>query len=701
MNFLGKISVIIACFNYGRFIEEAIESVLESTFQDFEIVVVDDGSTDPETIRVLDALDHPRIRLVRQKNQGLAMARNNGIEASFGEYFLPLDADDKIAPTMLEKFVAVLETRPDVGFVYSWIQFFGDENRVFKTQDADLSILREENICCGCSLVRKEAWREVGGYVPGLYGYEDWNLWITLVENGWLGVSIPEILFYYRRHGKTMLADGQSRHWYLMGEMGKLHAPMISEGAHIGAPLREGVALVKKFQNKLTSEDLLNWRLWKQSPWYMAKRTIPNGIKWKVKVVYWKIKSLFLRGKKEAARREILAGVARRGTARLSAVALAKEGCAPTRGEGVTKKSILYILPTVSVGGVEKTALDTIQALRGEFDFTIIVSQKGEHAWAEAFRSAGAQLFFLEDIRDPSLWVELLRGVIALRRIEVIHIANSIWGYSQTAWIKEKFPHIRIIDIFQGGEVEGGVIGWNRQFEGNIDQTIVVNSGLFEKLIHKGSPREKFICIPNGVSLLKFSRDKVVVSGEEIRWKWGLPLDRPIISFVSRLSSEKNPLFFLEVAKAIHAARTGAFFVVAGSGYLQDLFLNKRAELKLEHSLRYFPHLQNIPELLSVSSVLVNTSLTEGWSVAILEAMAMEVPVVASRIWQNAALVEEGKTGLLADLGNVNAYRDSILQVLDDPYLSGALALNARKKVVEEYGIAKMASRYRDLYFSY
>jgi len=97
---MALVSVIIPCYNQGQYLTESIGSVLASDHQKIEIIVVDDGSTDPETCRILGGLDYPKTRLIRRENGGLAAARNSGIAAAQGRYILPLDADDRIGPTI-------------------------------------------------------------------------------------------------------------------------------------------------------------------------------------------------------------------------------------------------------------------------------------------------------------------------------------------------------------------------------------------------------------------------------------------------------------------------------------------------------------------------------------------------------------------------------------------------------------------------
>ncbi|MFZ3197779.1 MAG: glycosyltransferase family A protein [Bacillus mycoides] len=198
------VSIIIPCYNYGDFLEEAIDSCLDSTFQDLEIIVVNDGSTDPDTITVLNKLNKkPKTCVIHQGNKGVSAARNLAIRKSKGKYFLPLDADDKIHPTLIEKGYKILETNSEIGFVTHWTQIFGTENSVLDFPSFDEKILLSQNIVINTSLTRKKAWHDVDGYDEKILGYEDWDFWISLVEKGWKGYTIPEILFYYRRHGKS------------------------------------------------------------------------------------------------------------------------------------------------------------------------------------------------------------------------------------------------------------------------------------------------------------------------------------------------------------------------------------------------------------------------------------------------------------------------------------------------------------------
>jgi GT2 family glycosyltransferase len=200
-----RISVLVPCFNHGQFIGDAIDSVFAQTLQDFEIVVVDDGSTDPQTRATLAGLPRERIDVLTTENRGLPAARNHAAAHARGELFCALDADDRLAPEWFEKAVRMLDERRDVAFVSHWLETFGDERWAWKPERCDLPSLLARNAVNGAALVRRAAFEAVGGYDATMrQGCEDWDFWLRLVERGFSGAIIPEVLFYYRRRSDSM-----------------------------------------------------------------------------------------------------------------------------------------------------------------------------------------------------------------------------------------------------------------------------------------------------------------------------------------------------------------------------------------------------------------------------------------------------------------------------------------------------------------
>ena len=202
-----KVSVVIPCYNQGVYVDEAVRSVSDQTFQDFEIIIVNDGSTDDFSNTLLASYNRPKTTVFHIENRGLSGARNFGISKSRGEYILPLDSDDKFRPTYLEKAVAILDKNAEIGFVTCWVEVFGEEEFIWKTHSFDLKEALVQNRIGTCLLYRKRCWEEVCGYDESMRGYMDWNFWISIGSKGWKGDVITEPLFLYRRRTQSMLTE--------------------------------------------------------------------------------------------------------------------------------------------------------------------------------------------------------------------------------------------------------------------------------------------------------------------------------------------------------------------------------------------------------------------------------------------------------------------------------------------------------------
>ena len=231
-----EVTVVIPCFNQGEFVRGAIESVLVQTFPSYEVIVVDDGSTEPGTIAQLDELDYPRTTVIRQENSGLPGARNAGMRRARGKFLVPLDADDELAPTFLAEFHEALSGDPGAAFVHCWSELFGDQHAVWVTRPYNAYQQLLSNGLVGCVLLRREAWEAVGGYAEDLTaGNEDWDLWLRLLGAGWDQVEVPRALFRYRKHGVSMSVETEARFEQARLEMVKRHAQLFESAGELKA----------------------------------------------------------------------------------------------------------------------------------------------------------------------------------------------------------------------------------------------------------------------------------------------------------------------------------------------------------------------------------------------------------------------------------------------------------------------------------
>jgi len=205
------VTVIVPCYKQAQYLREAVASVVAQTFADWELIIVNDGSPDdtsPVASQLMKQYAGRRIRLLEKKNGGLAHARNAGIRAAAGAYILPLDADDKIEPAMLEKTVALLEENTAIAIAYSDAAHFGAVEKTIQAGEFDSQAIRVNNQLNYCSLFRREAWELAGGYNSNLiWGYEDWDFWIGCAEQGLLAQRIPGALLKYRVKDSSMFTN--------------------------------------------------------------------------------------------------------------------------------------------------------------------------------------------------------------------------------------------------------------------------------------------------------------------------------------------------------------------------------------------------------------------------------------------------------------------------------------------------------------
>jgi len=194
-----RVSVVMPCFNHGAFIDEAVESVLAQTLSDVEIIIVDDGSTDPRTVELLADYRRPQTRVIRTANNGPSAARNRAITEAAGEYILPLDADDRIAPRYLEHAVAVLDANPDVGIVYGQADYFGARSGRWRLADYAFPEILLDNLVFNSCVYRRRDWERCGGYNTNMVdGWEDYDFVLSLVELGVKVHRLSEVVYFYR-----------------------------------------------------------------------------------------------------------------------------------------------------------------------------------------------------------------------------------------------------------------------------------------------------------------------------------------------------------------------------------------------------------------------------------------------------------------------------------------------------------------------
>jgi len=218
------VTVVVPYFNKADTIDDTIDSLRAQTFRDFELLIINDGSDKSGSVEKLAELDLSgmTVEIIHQPNRGTSATRNAGIKKAKGKYVVCLDSDDVIGPTFIEKCTVLMEGDPAAALVTTDRDDFGVQDTRTRYIDYDPQELYVNNMVITAAEFRKDAWNVSGGYKDRI-GYEDWEFWINLGENGYWGKHIPEILFHYRIAMQSRFVDDKDVHWNNLKAIRELH----------------------------------------------------------------------------------------------------------------------------------------------------------------------------------------------------------------------------------------------------------------------------------------------------------------------------------------------------------------------------------------------------------------------------------------------------------------------------------------------
>ena len=299
----ARFTVVIPAFNTEATIGAALRSVLAQTVPDFELMIVDDGSTDATADRVGEYASDSRVHLLRQENAGPAIARNAAIEAGSAPLVSFLDSDDVWLPSYLETMAAALEGDPSAGLAYTdaWVLDeatrrirrrtamapTGAEARAPRDPEAFLALLVRRNFISSAATVRRSVLDEVGRFDPAAVPAEDYGLWLRIVAAGHVAIRVPGNLVVYRDRPGSVSADERAvataarRALQPVAENPAVPAPIRAQAeariAAIGSDLERGPQATLSRRARLLVRRLLPWPvLWRIRPPEPVARSFPD-----------------------------------------------------------------------------------------------------------------------------------------------------------------------------------------------------------------------------------------------------------------------------------------------------------------------------------------------------------------------------------------------------------------------------------------
>ena len=197
---MSKVSIVVPCFNQETFILDALKSVLAQTYKDWECIIVDDGSTDDSAVIIQNFIQNQtKFTCIKKVNGGVSSARNLGFAQATGDYFLPLDGDDKLHPKFLQEVMTCFSNYPQTDLVHCGTRLFGAKNKLWRLPSYTYEKLLWKNMIVNSSVFRKEAFSGTTGYSEEMvHGFEDWEFYIRLLNPNSQVRFIDSSLFFYR-----------------------------------------------------------------------------------------------------------------------------------------------------------------------------------------------------------------------------------------------------------------------------------------------------------------------------------------------------------------------------------------------------------------------------------------------------------------------------------------------------------------------
>jgi len=686
-----KVSIVMPTYNGSAHLRQAIDSCLNQTYPNIELIILDDGSTD-STWEIIQSCQDARIRYGRhKKNKGLPRALNTGFSLAIGEYMTWTSDDNEYLPTAIGEMVAFLQANPHADFVYAdyWAHYLDSGRRELRRLPDRLA-LHSRNEVGPCFLYTRRVYQITGEYDPKCALVEDYDYWIRIMKQFQM-IHYPHPLYVYGEHSLSLkgrkyhsitLFDGvlKYQHGYLSWrDLGRSISGFLS-----------GVWRSDQVRRRKASLLLLNdLRLWDLSfsLGLFGTFLFTGIIVWKAvrKLIRW----FFL--VYEASLSFVKAPL------RYSALAISKN-----------KSNVLWILPYMAAGGSERIVLNIAKGVnREKFGFHLVTTEPSNHLWRDKFEPYFQNIVvpFKRTTHEAACFKYFCEFIERLH-IDLVVLSNSKIGYRHVPGLKLRFPHLKITDILHSEE------GWGTKavFMKGVpcfDKRICISHGLKGYMLSRYAEEgveaasvEKLEVIHNGIDLGEI--DQKNTRRGSFKSHYGIPFDTKVISFIGRFEEEKNPLLFLAIAKNLlgQFRQIDVRFVMAGDGpYLREIQgIIERDGLK--EFVRLTGWIDNPNDLMIDTSALLIVSRSEGIPLVAMEAMALGVPVVSTRIGAIEELICNERQGHLIDPKEnlIEGFTEKVLDLLDRRGDSLDYLDLKRPMLSPEFSLEVMSRQYQGLF---
>lgn len=692
------VTIVTPYYNTGAVFRETARSVFAQSLQNFEWLIVNDGSKDDAAMAVLDefrATDE-RVRVIDHRvNHGLPAARNTGVRQARAPLVFFLDSDDLIEPTALEKCAIHLALNPSYAFVKGFNVGFGAQEYLWTKGFHDGVKFLEENRATATAMVRRDVLERVGGFDETIRaGMEDWEFWLRCASAGEWGGTIPEFLDWYRRR------DNQHADWGNLAGAGKK---------------REFIERMRARHPALFAGDFPRPAL----PWQMPFHDCAG-------VDDWPIRNPL---KKNAKRLLLIAPWLRLGGADKFNVDLARF---------LTRRA-----PEMGLGSWEVTIATTLPG----------------SPWLSEFSNFTPDIFLLDHLTRPQGYAAALSHLMRTRRPDVVMISNSQHGYGLLPFLRANFPESVYVDFNHMEEphwINGGHPRTGVGYQDQLDLNMVVSGHLKRWMVSRGAEADRVAVCHINADSTTFKPD--AEQRAKTRRELGIAEETKVILYAARLCPQKQPRVFAETMRLLSERRAAEdrgeiIALVAGDGEmtaeletaLRDTGLlmedcapwgveresgtedradenrpvdSADADARPNNSGRFTdnrvssepPRVRvrmlgpvaagKMPGLMAAADVFFLPSLWEGIALSIYEAMAAGLAVVGADVGGQTELVTP-ECGVLLPMptprdeqAEAAVYAETLDELLDDPARIAALGAAARRRIVEHFELDRMGERF-------
>ncbi len=685
-----KVSVVLPTYNGARYLRNSVESCLNQTYKNIELIIVDDCSTD-ETPDIVHSFNDPRIRYVRNEtNQRLPRSLNIGFALATGEYLTWTSDDNEFLPQAIENMLKILKDDQTVDFVYAdYTARYLENGKIEQRRLPDQLSLEKENCIGACFLYTRRVYERLGGFDPKYELVEDYEYWIR-VSKHFRFKHIPQFLYIYGEHWKS-LKGSRMININLCDKVLKYQYGFITRAQLTGGINRFLTVSID------CRKSMSQWiGLWLKTMRQMCNMSFFLSILfifYSLYLLIFRMAGYVIKKSLWPVRKWIVEQKIRRLVSTLKATK--------------DKPNILCAVPAMTMGGAQKVVLTMAQGLKeqGGYSFHLVATKKADQHLRQAFSEVFKNIVVIEPLPDEDLYEYYYTKIIEVLNIDILLISHPVSTYKFISRLKQRFKNLKIVDILHLERVGGtrDELSW---LIPHMDKRICISRHLCKYMAAKyqafgmSGYADRLTTIYNGIDLTRYS-DNSSLKGR-FKSKFRLADNVKLISFIARFAVEKEPLLFVDIARSLleNHPPVPLKFVMAGDGYLLAKVKEEIRGYGLEDHFILPGMLNNGQELLADTHLFLLTSNHEGIPLTVMEALAMNVPVVSTVVGGVEEILHDGVNGyLIAQTADMkNKFSEKILDILGDDSLYRSLSMNTKGSLFKEYSIETMSKRYKEVF---